>query len=187
MKRIILTSILALCAFAASAQTLVVYYSRTGNNYTSDGIVYLKKGNTEVVAEKIQSLTGADIFRLETVKEYSADYHECTREAKAELNAKARPELKKDIDISKYDTIYLGWPCWWGTMPMCVFTFLEAHDWSGKTVIPFTTHEGSGFGQSLRDLKAALPTATIAKGLSIQGSKVGTAGGQIEKFVTGGK
>ena len=187
MKRTILTVILALAALSASAQTLVVYYSRTGQNYTSDGIVNLKKGNTEVVAEQIQKLTGADIFRLETVKEYAVDYYECTQEAKDELNAKARPALKADIDLSKYDTIYLGWPCWWGTMPMCVFTFLEAHDWAGKTVIPFTTHEGSGFGQSLRDLKAAIPSATIGKGLSIQGSKVKTASAQIEKFVTGGK
>ena len=187
MKRTILTVILALAALSASAQTLVVYYSRTGQNYTSDGIVNLKKGNTEVVAEQIQKLTGADIFRLETVKEYSADYMTCTQEAKEELNAKARPALKADIDISKYDTIYLGWPCWWGTYPMCVATFLEAHNWTGKTIIPFTTHEGSGFGQSLRDLKAAIPSATIGKGLSIQGSKVKTASAQIEKFVTGGK
>ncbi|MBQ6310687.1 MAG: flavodoxin [Bacteroidales bacterium] len=187
MRKIIITAILAICAFSASAQTLVVYYSRTGSNYTSEGIVNLKKGNTEVVAEKIQALTGADIFRLETVKTYSADYYKCTQEAKDELNAKARPALKKDIDISKYDTIYLGWPCWWGTYPMCVATFLEAHDWKGKTVIPFTTHEGSGFGQSLRDLKAAIPGATITKGLSIQGSKVNSAGKQIEEFVIGSK
>ena len=187
MKNFFLTVILALCALSASAQTLVVYYSRTGQNYTSDGIVNLKKGNTQVVAEQIQKLTKADIFRLETVKEYAVDYYECTQEAKEELNAKARPALKADIDISKYDTIYLGWPCWWSTYPMCVATFLEAHDWSGKTVIPFTTHEGSGFGQSLRDLKAAIPAAAIGKGLSIQGSKVKTASTQIEKFVTGGK
>lgn len=187
MKNFFLTFILALCAFSASAQTLVVYYSRTGQNYTSDGIVNLKKGNTQVVAEQIQNLAKADIFRLETVKEYAVDYYECTQEAKEELNAKARPALKADIDISKYDTIYLGWPCWWGTYPMCVATFLEAHDLSGKTVIPFSTHEGSGFGRGLSDLKAAIPTATVKNGLSIQGSKVGTAGKQIEKFVTGGK
>ena len=187
MKRILFTAILALATLTASAQTLVVYYSRTGQNYTSDGIVNLKVGNTQVVAEKIQALTGADIFRLETVRSYSEDYRKCTEEAREEFNANARPALKADIDISGYDTIYLGWPCWWGTMPMCVFTFLEAHDWAGKTVIPFTTHEGSGFGQSLRDLKAAIPSATVAKGLSIQGSKVKTSSAQIEKFVSGGK
>ncbi|MBR1872174.1 MAG: NAD(P)H-dependent oxidoreductase [Bacteroidales bacterium] len=90
-------------------------------------------------------------------------------------------------NMDQYDTIILGYPCWWGTYPMCVATFLEGHDWTGKTVIPFTTHEGSGFGQSLRDLKAAIPAATIKKGLSIQGSKVKSAQAQIEKFVTGGK
>ena len=142
MKRIILSAILALAALSVSAQTLVVYYSRTGQNYTSGGIVNLKVGNTAIVAQQIQKLTGADIFQLETVKQYSADYYECTQQAKEELNAKARPALKADIDISKYDTIYLGWPCWWGT---------------------------------------------YKNGLSIQGSKVGTAGKQIEKFVAGGK
>lgn len=183
MKRILLTAILALAALSATAQTLVVYYSRTGQNYTSDGIVDLKVGNTAVVAKQIQKLTGADIFQLETVKQYAADYFECTQEAKDELNAKARPALKADIDISKYDTIYLGWPCWWGTYPMCVATFLEAHDWTGKTVIPFTTHEGSGFGRGLSDLKRAIPSATIRKGLSIQGSKVRSASAEIERFV----
>ncbi|MBR0299793.1 MAG: flavodoxin [Bacteroidales bacterium] len=183
MKHFILTAIIMLSAFTASAQTLVVYYSRTGQNYTSSGIVNLKEGNTKVVARKIQELTGADIFRLETVRTYSEDYMTCTQEAKDELNAKARPALKGDIDISKYDTIYLGWPCWWGTYPMCVATFLEAHDWTGKTVIPFTTHEGSGFGSSLSDLRKAIPSATVKKGLSIQGSQVKTASAQIEKFV----
>ncbi len=185
MKRIILSAILALAALSVSAQTLVVYYSRTGQNYTSGGIVNLKVGNTAIVAQQIHKLTGSDIFQLETVKQYSADYYDCTQQAKEELNAKARPALKADIDISKYDTIYLGWPCWWGTYPMCVATFLEAHDWTGKIVIPFTTHEGSGFGSSIRDLKAAIPQATVKKGLSIQGSKVKTAGKQIEEFVKG--
>ena len=110
------------------AKTLIAYYSRKGQNYVNGSIRNLKKGNTQVFAEKIQSLTGADIFRLETVKDYPADYMECTQVAKEEFQAKARPALKADIDISKYDTIYLGWPCRWGTMPMCVYTFLEAHD-----------------------------------------------------------
>jgi len=170
------------------AKTLIAFYSRRGQNYVDGSIRNLSKGNNEVIVEKIKALLPeADVFRLETVKEYAVDYYECTQEAKEELNAKARPALKADIDISKYDTIYLGWPCWWGTYPMCVATFLEAHDWSGKTVIPFTTHEGSGFGSGLRDLKAAIPSATVKKGLSIQGSKVKTAGKQIEEFVKGQK
>ena len=107
--------------------------------------------------------------------------------AKEELNAKARPAIKDDIDISKYDTIYIGWPCWWGTLPMCLFTFIEKHDWAGKTVIPFTTHEGSGFGSGLRDLKAAVQGATVTQGLSLRGTAARSSDAQIEKFVTGGK
>ena len=187
MKRIILITILALCSFAASAQTLVVYYSKLGETYTPEGIVNLKVGNTQEVAERIQKLTRADIFRLETVKTYPDNHDKLIAVAKDELNANARPALKADIDISKYDTIYLGWPCWWGTYPMCVATFLEAHDWTGKTVIPFTTHEGSGFGSGLRDLKAMAKGATIAKGLSLRGTAARTSDKQIEKFVTGGK
>ena len=149
----------------------------------------LSKGNNEVIVEKIKALLPeADVFQIDTVKKYSEDYMVCIEEAKQELRAKARPELTAKVEnMDQYDTIILGYPNWWGTYPMCVATILEAHDWTGKTVIPFTTHEGSGFGQSLRDLKAAIPSATIGKGLSIQGSKVKTASAQIEKFVTGGK
>ncbi len=169
-------------------KTLIAFYSRRGQNYVDGSIRNLAKGNNEVIVEKIKALLpDADVFQIDTVKKYSSDYMVCIEEAKEELRAKARPALKADIDISKYDTIYLGWPCWWGTYPMCVATFLEAHDWTGKTVIPFTTHEGSGFGSGLRDLKAAIPQATVKKGLSIQGSKVKTAGKQIEEFVKGQK
>ena len=187
MKRIIITAILAICSIAASAQTLVVYYSKPGETYTPDGIVNLKVGNTQEVAQRIQKLTGADIFRLETVKTYPDNHDQLIAVAKDELNAGARPALKADIDISKYDTIYLGWPCWWGTYPMCVATFLEAHDWNGKTIIPFTTHEGSGFGSGLRDLRSAAKGATIAKGLSLRGTAARNSDKQIEKFVTEGK
>ncbi len=183
MKRIILTVILALAAVAATAQTLVVYYSKPGENYTQDGIVNLKKGNTQEVAERIQKLAKADIFRVESVKNYPDSYTELINVAKEEMNSKARPEIKGDIDISKYDTIYIGWPCWWGTLPMCMFTFIEKHDWTGKTVIPFTTHEGSGFGSGLRDLKAAVKGATVTKGLSLRGTAARSSDAQIEKFV----
>lgn len=187
MKRIILTAILALAALTASAQTLVVYYSKPGETYTPDGIINLKKGNTQEVAERIQKFAKADIFRVETVKSYPDEYMKLIDVAKEELNVKARPAIKEDIDISKYDTIYIGWPCWWGTLPMCMFTFIEKHDWTGKTVIPFTTHEGSGFGSGLRDLKAAVKGATVAKGLSLRGTAARTSDAQVERFVTGGK
>jgi len=187
MKRIILTAIVMLSAFAASAQTLVVYYSKPGETYTPDGMVNLKVGNTQEVAQRIQKLTGADIFRVETVKEYPDEHMKLINVAQEELNAKARPAIKEDIDISKYDTIYIGWPCWWGTLPMCMFTFIEKHDWTGKTIIPFTTHEGSGFGSGLRDLKTAVGGATVTKGLSIRGTAARSSDRQIENFVKGQK
>ena len=183
MKRIILTAILALASLTASAQTLVIYYSKPGETYTQGGIINLKKGNTQEVAERIQKLAKADIFRVETVKNYPDSYTELIDVAKEELNSKARPEIKGDIDISKYDTIYIGWPCWWGTLPMCMFTFIDKHDWTGKIVIPFTTHEGSGFGSGLRELKAAVKGATVTKGLSIQGSNARSSDAQIKKYV----
>ena len=187
MKRIILTAILALAALTASAQTLVVYYSKPGETYTPDGIINLKKGNTQEVAERIQKFAKADIFRVETVKTYPDEYMKMIEVSKEELNAKARPAIKEDIDISKYDTIYIGWPCLWGMMPVCMLSFIEKRDWTGKTGIPFTTHEGSGFGTGLRDLKAAAKGATVTKGLSLRGTAARSSDAQIERFVTGEK
>lgn len=100
---------------------LIVYYSRKGQNYWNGSIVDLAKGNTERVAEFVQKAVGGDLFEIETVREYSKDYMTCTEEAKAELREGARPELKKYPDnFDQYDTIFLGYPNWWGTMPMCV-------------------------------------------------------------------
>ena len=114
---------------------LIVYYSRKGQNYWSGSIVDLVKGNTERVAEFIQKAVGGDLFEIETVKEYSKDYTTCTEEAKAELREGARPELKMYLDsIDPYDTIFVGYPNWWGTMPMCVYTFLEHYDLTGLMV-----------------------------------------------------
>ena len=170
------------------AKTLIAFYSRRGENWVDGGVRFLPKGNNELIVEKIKALLPeADVFQIETVKKYADDYMVCIEEAKQELRAKARPAIKDDIDISRYDTIYIGWPCWWGTLPMCMFTFIEKHDWTGKTVIPFTTHEGSGFGNGLRDLKAAVKGATVTKGLSLRGTAARSSDAQIERFVSGGK
>ena len=170
------------------AKTLIAFFSRRGENWVDGSVRFLPKGNNEVIVEKIKAqLPEADVFQIDTVKKYSNDYMVCIEEAKQELRAKARPAIKGDIDISKYDTIYIGWPCWWGTLPMCMFTFIEKHDWTGKTVVPFTTHEGSGFGSGLRDLRAAVKGATVAKGLSLRGTAARSSDAQIEKFVAGGK
>ena len=153
------------------AKTLIIYYSRKGENYWSGSIKTIAKGNTERVAEFIQDTVGGDLFEVETVREYSKSYMTCIEEAKQELREKARPEIKKMPDISGYDTVFVGYPNWWGTMPMCMFTALEKQDWSGKTVIPFCTNEGSGLGGSERDLKSICKGASFKPGLSIHGAE----------------
>ncbi len=150
---------------------LILYYSRKGENYCKGSIRNLVKGNTEIVAEFIQKAVGGDLFELDTVKPYSEDYHTCTEEAKAELQAGARPELKAYIDsIDKYDTIFVCGPNWWGTYPMAVFSQLERLDLSGKKVLAVVTHEGSGLGRCESDLKQLCSGASFGKGLAVHGS-----------------
>ena len=154
------------------SDTLIVYYSRKGENYWNGSIKNLSKGNTEIVAEMIADITGGDLFEVDTVKTYPADYYECIDEAKEELRRKDRPEVKeyKD-DLEEYDTIYVGYPNWWGTMPMVMFTFLEHYDLTGKKIIPFCTNEGSGMGGSERDLKKICQGTDVKSGLSIHGAE----------------
>jgi flavodoxin len=140
----------------AHHKSLSVYYSRRGNNYVSGSIVNLPVGNTEVIVRKIQALTRSDLFQIQTVQPYPEDYTETTRVSKDELRQNARPELTETVAaMASYDVIYLGYPNWWGTMPMAVFTFLESYDFSGKTIVPYCTHEGSGMGSSEQDIKKA--------------------------------
>ena len=151
---------------------LIVYYSRKGENYWAGGVKDLEKGNTERVAEFVQEAVGGDLFEIQTVKDYPADYYACIEEAKAELRADARPELKASPEsLDAYDTVFLGYPNWWGTCPMCVLTFLERFDLAGKRIIPFCTNEGSGMGVSEKRLKEVCTGATVESGLSVIGNQ----------------
>ena len=115
----------------------------------------------------IADMTGGDLFEVDTVKTYPADYYACIDEAKAELRNGDRPEVKAYADnMDEYDTIFIGYPNWWGTMPMAMFTFLEHYDLSGKKILPFCTNEGSGMGGSERDLKKICKGADVKTGLS---------------------
>lgn len=161
-------------------KTLIAYFSRAGNNYVGGSIINLPIGNTETAAKMIEELIGGDLFQISPVKTYSEDYNTCTEEAKKELRADARPELASYPEsIHGYDTIILGYPNWWGTMPMPVWTFLERFDFSGKTILPLCTHEGSGMGHSEADIKKLCPGATVKKGLAIRGGSVKNAGKEI--------
>ena len=165
-------------------ESLILFFSRAGQNYTSDGIQNIEIGNTEVIANFIKEFTDADVFKMEPLIDYPEDYMECTEIAQKELNDNARPELKEYIeDISQYDTIYLGFPNWWNTMPMAVWTQLEKLNFEGKTIKPFVTHEGSGFGKSESDIKKLCPGANLKKGLSIQGSTVAGAEAKVKHWV----
>lgn len=153
------------------AKNLIIYYSRKGENYVNGSIRNIPKGNTEIVAEFIQKAVGGDLFEVDTVKPYAADYNACTEEAKRELHSNARPKLKKYLsDISEYDNIFVCGPCWWGTFPMAIFTQLEKLDFSDKRVMAVMTHEGSGLGSSERDLKKICAGAEFGKGLAIHGA-----------------
>ena len=155
------------------ANALVVYYSRKGENHMPGGIQVLEKGHTERAAEFIQKALGADLFEIDTVKPYAENYKACCGEAFAEFKAAARPEIKGYVaDVSGYDTIFVCYPCWCGTAPMCVFTFLEHYDLSGKKIVPLCTNEGSGMANSEKDLAASCPGATVVAGLSVRGHQV---------------
>lgn len=153
------------------AKNLIIYYSRKGENYWNGSIKNISKGNTEVVAEFIQNAVGGELFEVDTVKPYAADYYACIEEAKQELNSQARPALKKYLDsINGYDNIFVCGPCWWGTFPMAIFTQLEKLDFTGKKVMAVMTHEGSGLGSCERDLKRLCPGAMFGTGLAVHGA-----------------
>lgn len=170
------------------SKKLIAFYSRADENYVNGVIKTLDIGNTEIAAGIIQKLTDADMFKIEQVQEYSKDYNECIAQAQADQKRNARPELKSYPEtLQQYDTIYLGFPNYWSTMPMAVFTFLEHYDFSGKTIKPFCTHEGSGMGQSEQDIKRLCPNTEIAKGLAIRGGSVQKSKTDIETWIKGGR
>jgi flavodoxin len=163
-----------------NAKHLIAYFSRAGNNYVNGKIVNLPVGNTEVVAKMIREMTGGDLFHIEPVKAYPKDYAETTDAAKEEFRTSARPKLTGHVEtMASYDVVFLGYPNWWGTMPMPVFTFLEGYDLSGKTIVPFCTHEGSGMGRTVSDIKKTCPQSMVLDGLAIRGGDVKNAHEEI--------
>ena len=152
---------------------LTAWFSKDGENYFNGKLTMLETGNTEVIARKIQELTGSDIFEIIPVSKYPVKYKETTKVAKVELNNNLRPELKTLPDSTdEYDIIFIGYPIWYGTMPMPVWTFLESISTAGKTIFPFCTHEGSGMLRSIDDLKTICSDAIILSGKSVIGSYV---------------
>ncbi|WMW25644.1 flavodoxin [Methanolobus sediminis] len=163
---------------------LIAYFSRADNNYVSGKIVNLTVGNTKLAAGMIHEITNGELFSIDTVQSYPKDYSATVNVAKKELNGNTRPELSSHVkDMESYNVVFLGYPNWLGTMPMPVFTFLEEYDFSGKTIVPFCTHEGSGMGRSENDIANLCPESTVLKGLAIHGSRVSSAKKDIEGWL----
>ena len=163
---------------------LIAFYSRAGENYFGGAYRRITVGNTEKAAELLAGLTGGALYKIEQAQPYSDEYRTCIAEAKADLQRNARPEvLNLPGDLDTYDEIYLGYPNYWGTMPMAVYTFLEQYDFTGKTIHPFCTHEGSGLSHTVQDIQKAALGAAVTKGLAIQGSSVDSAKTTLEKWV----
>lgn len=166
------------------SEILIAFFSRRHENYYNGKLVDLKKGNTRVVAEQLAQKTAGDLLEIEPVNPYNPVYSICIEEAKRDLNENRRPPIQNDTDcFDQYKVIFLGYPNYWGTMPMHVWTWLKSHDFKGKTVIPFCTHEGSGMGNSLKDLKSICNEAEILKGTAIKGSKAESCDREIEELL----
>ncbi|MCI8554785.1 MAG: flavodoxin [Clostridiales bacterium] len=169
------------------SDSLIAFYSRAAENYRNGELKILDIGNTEAAAGILKNLTGAELFKIEQRQPYSTSYNECIAEAQSDQQRNARPALKAYPEsIEPYRLIYLGFPNYWGTMPMAVFTFLEHFDFSGKTIRPFCTHEGSGMGNSEEDIRRLCPGATVEQGLSLHGSSVWRAGKEVERWIKTG-
>lgn len=174
-------SALALLMFAGQAmaktinqddKVLVVYYSKTGN--------------TKVIAEQIRQLTGGDIVEIEPEKAYPDDYRQLTELAKKEISEGLKPALKTKVENFKdYDIVFVGSPCWWGTVASPVASFLSENDFTGKKVVPFMTHGGSGLGHSVADIKKIIPDASVIDGKAFWGNDVENAGEEVSVWVKG--
>ena len=167
---------------STTSHALVVFFSRTGENYT---VGTISKGNTAIVADMIVDATGADAFEIVPVTPYPDSYNECLDVATQEQRSNARPAYIDEVEgWEDYDTVFFGYPIWWGDLPMIAYTFLENHDWNGKAVIPFNTHEGSGQGDTQRTIEGLCSGATVLDGLAVRGNIAQNDSAATQKSVT---
>lgn len=163
---------------------LIVFYSRADENYFDGSYRYIKVGNTEKVAKQIAEQTGAELFKIVQEKPYAAEYQTCIEQAKKDLQTHARPKLvSMPENLDDYDEIYLGYPNYWGDLPMAVYTFLEHYNWDKKTIRPFCTHEGSGLGTTENKIRNVCKGANVTKGIAIRGSDADRAEKALEKWI----
>ena len=174
---------------------LVAYFSRSGNTVWADGVDAVTSasinlidgeiaGNAELLAQMAQDVTGGDLFLIQTVDAYPSDYRETTNVAADEQSENAHPALASHVaNMEQYDTVVLIYPNWWGTLPQALYTFLEEYDFSGKTILPLCTHEGSRMGSSERAIASLCPNATLLEGLAVRGASAASAHSDVETWL----
>ena len=177
---------------ASKSRVLIAYFTRAENIGDTAGVDAVSSaslniqdgaviGNVKLLADDIQSLTGGDLFAIQTERTYLKNYRTSTDEARAEQNKDERPALKNHVEnIENYDVIYVGYPNWWGTVPMAVNTFLEEYDLTGKMIIPFSSHEGSGLGSSMSDIRQQCKDSEVLEGLAVRGRNAADEGTKSE-------
>ena len=164
-------------------KTLVVFFSHAGENYSVGNI---EVGNTKIVVDYISEITGAEQFEIVADKDYDMPYMELIEVAKQEANNGELPAMVGGLEhLDQYDTVFIGGPVWWGTYPQVMFTFFRDYDLNGKTIIPFTTHEGSGLASCVDDVKEAYPNAVVKPGFAIYGHEVRSGRAKVEKWLKG--
>ncbi|MBR1552056.1 MAG: flavodoxin [Muribaculaceae bacterium] len=166
----------------AGQKALIVFFSHAGDNYSVGNI---EVGNTKIVADYITELTGAEQFEIKTSKYDGMAYKPLCDLALEEQRKGELPPFEGTVDVASYQTIFIGGPVWWGTWPQVMFTFFKQYDLSGKTLIPFTTHEGSGLGNCVKDLKKLYPDATVTGEFSMYGHDVRGGKARVEKWLKG--
>lgn len=164
-----------------NAKVLIVFFSHAGENYAVGNI---KVGNTKLVADEIQKVTGGDEFEIVAERNYDLPYGSLTKLAKEEQERNEKPAFKGEVkNIDQYSTVFIGGPVWWGTYPQVMFSFFDKYDLNGKTIIPFTTHEGSGLGSVVEDLKKLYPNATFKEAFSIYGHETRNDLSKVSKWM----
>lgn len=180
---------------AGEGHILIAYFAYGENAPLADGVDASTSasiqyrdgeltGNTGLVAGMIAGATGGDLFSILTAEQYPDNYNDTIDIGQAENSANARPELSSHIeDLDRYDTIFLGFPNWWGDMPMAVYSFLDEYDFSGKIIVPFVTSGGSGFSNTIRAIESAEPDATVLEGLALRDSRSTQAEGDVADWL----
>lgn len=187
MKRIILfvvlflSIIISVTAFGAEKKALVVYFSRAGENYN---VGTVSKGSTEIVAEMIAKETKADLFKIEPVNSYPVNYDETVRIARDEKRNNSRPKIKNKVkNLKDYDVVFVGYPIWYGDLPMAVYTFFDENNLSGKKIILFSTNEGSGLADTVDTIEKYTKGNVVKNAFSIRGKRVQDSKDKVEAEV----